>query len=182
MTLTGDYGTGKTALSKMLLLKWMRAFRRDPDSRLPIRIELGEFTRRFDFRGLLRHFGDTHGLSDVPVQALEKLLQEGRVVLILDGYDEMAQNLDLHDRRACLRALADATHGGSRGIITSCPNYFTEAEVLHVAETLYSQRKEIHRFNRPDQMTIVIDKRAALLGVLDGVVPGDLAEGLDDLM
>ena len=65
------------------------------------------------------------------------LLRNGRIILILDGYDEMAQYLHARERRSCLEALAELSEGGAKGIITSRPNYFTEAEELQMYEVLY---------------------------------------------
>ncbi len=72
---------------------------------------------------------------------MQSLIRSGRVVLLLDGYDEMAQYLNNRERRACLEALADLSSGGARGIITSRPNYFTETEELQVFEILYDSLK-----------------------------------------
>lgn len=146
VSLIGDYGSGKTALTKMLLLRWMRDFRRDGGA-LPIRIELRDFATKFDYEGLLIHFWRRHALDAMPIRTLEMLIEEGRVVFILDGFDEMAQNLSLVDRRNCLTALAKAISGRSSGIITSRPNYFTEAEELRVVELLYRRAGNIRRLD-----------------------------------
>jgi uncharacterized protein YjbI with pentapeptide repeats len=66
------------------------------------------------------------------------LIRSGRIVLLLDGYDEMAQYLHARERRTCLEALAELSAGGARGILTSRPNYFTENEELQVFEVLYA--------------------------------------------
>jgi hypothetical protein len=149
VSLVGDYGSGKTALTKVLLRRWMRDYRRG-GTILPIRIELRDFARKFDFEGLLIHFWRSHQLSQsLPLDALQLLIDEGRVVFLLDGYDEMAQNLSLVDRRDCLIALAKAISGRSVGLITSRPNYFTMAEELRVVEVLYSRaQRGIHRLDR----------------------------------
>ena len=147
VSLIGDYGTGKTALTKVLLLRWMRKFRIDGKF-LPIRIELRDFATKFDYEGLIIHFWRRHGLDTLPLRALEMLIEEGRVVFLLDGYDEMAQNLSIIDRRNCLLALTKAISGKSTGLITSRPNYFTEAEELRVVELLYGKGKKLHRLDQ----------------------------------
>ena len=147
VSLVGDYGTGKTALSKVLLRRWMHRWRIDGEL-LPVRIELRDFATKFDFEGLLIHFWKAHNLDEMPIRTLEMLVAEGRVVFLLDGYDEMAQNLNLMDRRNCLVALAKTLSGSSTGIITSRPNYFTEAEELNVVELLYRKGTNFHRLDR----------------------------------
>ncbi|MGS1024093.1 NACHT domain-containing protein [Burkholderia glumae] len=141
----GEYGTGKTALTTKLQHDWLVEYQRDPVHPIPVRIELKNFTKQFDARSLLHHFLDANQLGHVPIDFLFHLIRSRRVILILDGYDEMAQFLNARERRACLAALADLANDGAKGILTSRPNYFTETEELRVFEALYSsiERKQI---------------------------------------
>lgn len=137
LLVTGEYGTGKTALTKVLQYRWLKSYQSDPTLPIPIRIELREFSSQFNARGLLHHFLDHNFLSHIPVDFVFSLIKQGRIVLILDGYDEMAQYLHSRERRACLEALAQLSSGGAKGILTSRPNYFTEAEELQMFDLLY---------------------------------------------
>jgi len=138
LVVVGEYGTGKTALTKVLQRRWTQEYHDNPALPIPFRIELRDFNRQFDARGLLHHFLDQNRLGHVPVDFVFSLIGSGRIVLLLDGYDEMAQYLSARERRVCLEALAQLSAGGARGIITSRPNYFSEAEELQVFEILYS--------------------------------------------
>lgn len=138
IVVTGDYGTGKTALTEILLLRWMQDYNQNPSLSLPLRIELRDFSRQFDARGLLHHFLDHNGLGSLPIDFVLSLLRQKRIVLLLDGYDEMAQYLNARERRACLQALAELAKDGARGLLTSRPSYFTEAEEFNLFETLYA--------------------------------------------
>ena len=138
LVIIGEYGTGKTALTKILQYRWLTEYKKNPSIPLPFRIELREFVRQFDARGLLHHFLDTNSLSHIPVDFVFSLLRSGRIILLLDGYDEMAQYLHVRERRACLSALAELSSGGAKGLLTSRPNYFTETEEFQVFEILYS--------------------------------------------
>lgn len=135
----GEYGTGKTALTEVCLYRWMEQHKTEPSRPIPIRIELKNFVKQFDARSLLHDFLDRNGLSSLPIDFFLQLIRQGRIVLILDGYDEMAQSLDSRERRACLAAFAELASEGARGILTSRPNYFTEAEELGVLEALYKK-------------------------------------------
>lgn len=141
LIVTGEYGTGKTALTRVLQYRWLEEYKRNPSLPIPFRIELRNFTRQFDARGLLHHFLDRNRLSHISVEFIESLVRTGRVVLILDGYDEMAQFFNSRERRQCLEALASLSAEGAKGLITSRPNYFTLSEELQVFETLYSTIK-----------------------------------------
>lgn len=142
LIILGEYGTGKTSLSLVLQHRWLQEYKTDPLRHIPIRIELRSFSRQFDARSLLHHFLDTNGLSHIPIDFMMHLIRTGRVLLILDGYDEMAQFLNSRERRACLSALAELSSDGARGILTSRPNYFTEAEELNVFDALYTSLEQ----------------------------------------
>lgn len=138
LIIIGEYGTGKTALTKVLQYRWLSEYIKDPSKPIPFRMELRDFTKQFDASGLLHHFLDHNKLGHIPIDFVFSLIRSGRVVLLLDGYDEMAQYLHARERRICLEALAQLSAEGARGILTSRPNYFTEAEELQVFEILYS--------------------------------------------
>ncbi|TDE90075.1 NACHT domain-containing protein [Occultella glacieicola] len=142
LIVVGEYGTGKTALTQMLLRELMQKNKSDPRCPIPVRIELRDFTKQFDVASLLHKFLDDNNLSHVPLHFFESLISRGRVVLLLDGYDEMAQYMHLLERRVCLETLAQLGRHGAKGILTSRPNYFSEAEELRVLETLYSSLEE----------------------------------------
>lgn len=144
LVVLGEYGTGKTALTQKLQYDWLRVYKSDAAQPIPIRIELRNFTRQFDARSLIHHFLDKNGLSHVPIDFFFHLIRSRRVLLILDGYDEMAQFLNARERRACLAALAELSADGAKGILTSRPNYFTETEELNVFEALYTSLEQNH--------------------------------------
>jgi hypothetical protein len=138
LVIVGEYGTGKTTLTKILQRRWVEAYRSDPSLPLPFRIELRDFNRQFDARGLLHHFLDQNQLGYVSIDFVFSLIKSGKLILLLDGYDEMAQFLSLRERRSCLTALAQLSGDGARGILTSRPNFFTETEEFHIFDLLYS--------------------------------------------
>ena len=159
LIILGEYGTGKTSLTQMLQLDWASKYKKDVSAKLPIRIELRNFSRQFDASSLLHHFLDTNNLQHVPILFLMHLIKSGRVILILDGYDEMAQFLNARERRACLSALAELASEGARGILTSRPNYFTEAEELNVFDALYtSLEQNKYYLGQADKMFLANEK------------------------
>lgn len=142
LVVLGEYGTGKTALTLKLQHDWLQSYLNAPHHPIPVRIELRSFVRQFDARSLLHHFLDSNQLGHIPVDFLLHLIRSRRVVLLLDGYDEMAQFLNARERRACLAALAELAGEGAKGVLTSRPNYFTEAEELHVFDALYASLEQ----------------------------------------
>ena len=147
IVITGEYGTGKTALTQILHYRWLNDYKKSPLLPIPFRIELRNFSRQFDAKGLLHHFLDSNGLSHVSIDFAEKLVRTGRIILLLDGYDEMAQYFNSRERRQCLEALASLSAEGAKGLLTSRPNYFTQSEELQVFEVLYTSLKPTSMFS-----------------------------------
>ena len=114
LLITGEYGTGKTALTKVLQYRWLNQYQHNPDLPIPLRIELREFASQFNARGLLHHFLDQNNLAHISIDFVLTLIRNGRAVLILDGYDEMAQYLHTRERRSCLEALSQLSAGGAK--------------------------------------------------------------------
>jgi hypothetical protein len=141
LVILGDYGTGKTALTQILQYRWLQDYKADPSLPLPIRLEPKNFTKQFDYRSLLHYFLDSSGISHIPVEFLVALIRRGKALLLLDGYDEMAQFMNVRERRACMATLAQLAADGARGILTSRPNFFTEEEEFQVFEVLYAMLK-----------------------------------------
>lgn len=151
----GEYGTGKTSLTKILQHRWLSEYRLNPSAPIPVRIELRNFSRQFDANGLLHHFLDANHLGHVPLDFMTHLIRTGRVILLLDGYDEMAQFMNSRERRACLSALAELAKDGAKGILTSRPNYFSETEELNVFEALYRKlEQQKYHLSKADAETL----------------------------
>lgn len=180
LIVTGEYGTGKTALTRVLQYRWTKLYRLDTSRPLPFRIELRDFTRQFDARSLLHHFLDTNNLGHIPIDFLFSLIRSGRILLLLDGYDEMAQYLTSRERRVCLEALAELSADGARGILTSRPNYFTEAEELQVLEVLYaSLERSAHILRGMSRM--IVERERQLDSLLEAHFLERYERGLEDL-
>lgn len=160
----GDYGSGKTALTQVLLKRWSQECLTDPALPIPFRIELRDFTRQFDARTLLHRFLDDNDLSFLTVDFIFHLIRQGRVVLLLDGYDEMAQFMHARERRSCLAALAELSRDGAKGILTSRPNYFTITEELNLLDSLYTSLESDRKLTRT--ASSVLDQERALDALL----------------
>ncbi len=125
LTVLGDYGIGKTALLQMTLLKLMRRYKEAPEDRpIPILIPLQNFVKSFTFRNLILALFEDIGLSGVYYHAFENWVRRGRIVLLLDSFDEMAQKLGRAEIQNNLRELMSGITGQSKAILTSRPTYF----------------------------------------------------------
>lgn len=90
-TLLGDVGTGKSFFSRMVAYDLATKFLLNPlENPLPLLIDLRNTDREFSLEGLIiTHFSKS-GLAQVTFDIFQYALSNGRIVLILDGFDEMA--------------------------------------------------------------------------------------------
>ena len=102
---------------------------------LPFYIPLQNFTKSFDFENLILRTFQLYGLGGVHYSAFEYLMFEGKIVFLLDSFDEMAQHLSRDVIRENLKELLVCLSHNSKAIMASRPNYFEgRAERLLVVE------------------------------------------------
>ncbi len=127
LTLLGDYGTGKTWFTRMLAYRLAQSLRDDSaKQRQPIRIDLRSVAKALDLEGILfSHFQAATGRAINP-KALLHLLEEGRFVLIFDGFDEMATQGDWNVTLENFRQLTRAAAGRAKILLTCRTHYFRD--------------------------------------------------------
>lgn len=136
LTVLGDYGVGKSWTMKRYLYYRVEKYKKNPgDNLLPFFIPLQSFTKSFDFQNLILRCFQNYGLGGVYYKAFEYLMLQGRILFLLDSFDEMAQHLNRNDIRSNLNELLSGISKKSKTIMTSRPNYFEgRAERLLVVE------------------------------------------------
>jgi uncharacterized protein YjbI with pentapeptide repeats len=134
LTVLGDYGVGKSALLQMLLLRLTQRFRDDPEnSPIPILVPLQNYIKSFTFRNLILALFEEIGLKGVYYDAFSNWVKRGKIILLLDSFDEMAQKLNRYEIHNNLRELLGGISGSSKAILTSRPTYFeSNAERLQL--------------------------------------------------
>ncbi|GAA2979946.1 TIR domain-containing protein [Actinokineospora diospyrosa] len=118
--LMGDFGRGKTFAMRTLAMTL--------PSRLPgvtpILIELHALDKAHSVDGLVAAHLANHGESRIDLRAFRYLLREGRVVLLFDGFDELASRVS-YDRAADhLTTLLSAAEGRAKVVVTSRTQHF----------------------------------------------------------
>lgn len=136
LTVLGDYGVGKSWMLKRLLYKLIDEYAKNPKDRpIPLFVPLQYFTKSFDFETLVTTTLQRSGVTTVNYKAFEYLAAIGRVIFLLDSFDEMAQTIRPDVIRANLASLLIGVSNGSKAILTSRPTYFeSRAERLVVVE------------------------------------------------
>ncbi len=130
LTLLGDFGTGKTTLLKYLALNLAQDYlekviKTGAHARVPIFINLRDYTKAISLKQLILDFLDSNAIHATSYAAFEYMLHEGYILLIIDGFDEMASR---GDQQATLRSFRELNRVAIRQakILLSCrTHYFT---------------------------------------------------------
>jgi WD40 repeat protein len=129
MTILGDLGTGKTTLAYYLAYQWARAFVDDPlQHPAPVLIPLRHVRKAISLENVISSHLNYYGLSNVPYAHFELMLRLGKVIVLFDGFDEMADRIDYNTMRENFRELARAAEYRSKIILTSRTQYFKDRQ------------------------------------------------------
>jgi hypothetical protein len=125
LTLLGDAGTGKSFLSRMIAYRLVREFLKAPLERpLPMLIDLRNADREFSLEGLVLTHLAKNGLARVSFDVFMYVLVQGNIVLILDGFDEMAARVTRQVTNRNFHELARAVQGKAKVLLTCRTHYF----------------------------------------------------------
>ena len=125
LTLLGDVGTGKSFLSRMLAYRLAKDFLATPlEKPVPILIDLRNADRQFSLEGLILTHLAQNGLNGVSFEAFQHALSQGNIVLILDGFDEMAARVNPQVTNRNFHELARCVQGNAKVLLTCRTHYF----------------------------------------------------------
>jgi hypothetical protein len=140
LLLLGDFGSGKTWFCRHYAHEQMTRYLEDPTRhRLPLLVTLRSFARAESLAGqdpdlvarqLINDTLDQYNLPFVgsAFEAFRKLNEAGKLLLILDGFDEIARRADRETVADNFWRLARLVEDKSRVILTSRTEYFRWAE------------------------------------------------------
>jgi len=134
ISILGDYGTGKTSFCRQYAAKLARRWLADPDrNRIPILVSLRDYAKAMNLEQLITDFLVNRYGIQAGYEAFRRFNADGRLVLLFDGFDEMAQKVDYQTTVDNFEELARAVETGSKVILTCRTPYFRtsrEAEEL----------------------------------------------------
>lgn len=132
ISLLGEFGTGKTWFCRHYAYRQLQRYLKDPvNQRLPLLITLRDFTKATTSQQLINDaLIEKYKLSFVgsPFDILQELNRQGRLLLILDGFDEMANQVDYQAIVDNFWELAKLVDKNSKIILTSRTEYFRMAK------------------------------------------------------
>ena len=128
----GDYGTGKSTLVERLAYELALNGENNPDSPIPVAINLRQFPNAISLESLIREHLETELRTLLNPEIVLHLLEAGRVVLLLDSFDEMGvaqagRSVEEQFRQlACPTANPGRNPCGNRVLITSRSHFFRD--------------------------------------------------------
>jgi hypothetical protein len=129
LALLGEYGQGKSTAA--LMTTYHLIHKREKESRIPILIELrGKSPRNMTPEEILAAWAYPYRINP---QAVMKLLAAGRLLLILEGFDEMALVGDAEARLSHFRTLWQFCYPAAKILITGRPNFFLDDDEMKAA-------------------------------------------------
>ncbi|WP_437838313.1 pentapeptide repeat-containing protein [Sorangium sp. So ce1153] len=137
----GDFGAGKS----FLLRELSRRLIVDGDSLVPVLVEMRYLEKQPSLRALLaQHFGAAD-VGAVDIDAFLYMLHEGRVVLLFDGFDELAVRVTYDQVLQHFAVITSAVEGKAKVIVSSRRQHFLDdgqvkLELARNAERLQGYR------------------------------------------
>lgn len=153
LSVLGDYGTGKTSLCLQLTYELADRCLRDPaGTRIPIFVPLRNLDHRLGIRRLILDTLTDYGVRVADYKAFVLMSRAGRFVLILDGFDEVADRLDRREVTQLFGQISQLATGRAKIVLTCRTHYFrSENQSLETLTTeamtpLMRQVREHHGF------------------------------------
>jgi len=160
ISILGDYGTGKTSFCRQYAAKLGRRWLKDPDHRrIPILISLRDYAKTVGLQQLITDFLVNRCDIQAKYEAFARFNADGRLLLLFDGFDEMAQKVDYQTTVDNFEELARAVEAHSKVLLTCRTPYFRTREE---AERLLSWRElepPIEARDMPEQAAIDLTER-----------------------
>ncbi|MCK9895950.1 TIR domain-containing protein [Frankia sp. AgB32] len=125
----GDFGHGKS----FLLRELARRLPEELPRLVPMLVELRALEKSHDVADLLALHLSKVREPEPRVPAVLRMLDRGRVVLLFDGFDELAQRVTFDRAAEHLRMILDAVSGSAKIVLTSRAQHFASDDQWRTA-------------------------------------------------
>ncbi|HYH95588.1 pentapeptide repeat-containing protein, partial [Hyalangium sp.] len=156
----GDFGTGKT----FLLHELARRMAREKAALVPVLIEMHSLQKHRSLKALIAQHFAAADVGRLGSDQFLYMLQEGRIALLFDGFDELALRVTYDQVMEHFSTLIEAAQGQAKVVVTSRTQHFltdhdVKRELARRAEVLPGYRLvKMERFN-VDQVRRFLTKR-----------------------
>lgn len=127
--LLGDFGLGKT----FALRELTRRITANAGRLVPILIELRDLDRTSSLDTLLAAHLANNGESRIDLRALRYMLEQGRVVLLFDGFDELLTRLNYDSAAEHMATLLQAAVGRAKVVVAGRTQHFKSYDQIATA-------------------------------------------------
>jgi len=126
LAILGGYGAGKSSFARRLLSWQAQKALDDPAARRPVLLRLGAITRSTGLDSLLGSlFTSEYEVRGYSFRRFKELNEKGRLLLILDGFDEMKHAMTWTEFLNEIAELNALNAGDSRVVLLGRPSAFT---------------------------------------------------------
>jgi WD40 repeat protein len=137
LLILGDYGTGKSSYAIRLAYEIAKNYLAHPMKKglIPVYVDLRDYRRFGTIETFLEKLlSDTYRLH-IDTRQFKELLHSGRLLLILDGFDEMASRASVSDTLANFREIKRLSLPGVKTVLTCRTHYFrSDREVEQIVD------------------------------------------------
>ncbi|MFJ8110783.1 TIR domain-containing protein [Streptomyces sp. NPDC096132] len=127
LLLLGDFGHGKT----FALRELARRIPSELPHLVPLLVELNALDRAYSFEGLVAAHLAAHGVDNIDLRAFRYMLQQGRIVLLFDGFDELVTRVTYDRAAERLQVLLDSAVDNAKIVVSSRTQHFrSQGQVL----------------------------------------------------
>ncbi|MBW7992680.1 MAG: NACHT domain-containing protein [Planctomycetes bacterium] len=132
-TVLGDYGAGKTTLLERIKYKLALEHIENYSELRPVLFLLRDYHKCGSLEALVIHTLRREFNCDVPPTVFWRFAAEGKLVILLDGFDEMSPQVDGSKRVGNILLLARLLNMKSKAILTCRPTYFVDVDEFNQA-------------------------------------------------
>ncbi len=132
LTILGDYGTGKTTIAERFSYLLAKKYLEDPTrNRIPILIKLGDYRKTIRIESLITDLFVNKRDEVISYSSFEAVNRAGKLVIILDGFDEMADKYNENVIVNNFREFDKLVEQNAKIILTCRTHYFKNVMELH---------------------------------------------------
>ncbi len=143
LTILGEYGSGKTTTAWFIANKLANQYVRfESESRIPVLMELRRFRNSLNLRSFVSDYlSQENGVNLRSYAAFRKLNAEGKLLILLDGFDEMSPHVDAAIVFRNFDEILGLLEGRAKVVLTCRTSFFkdrAELDRLRRGTDLYS--------------------------------------------
>ncbi|MFK0122425.1 NACHT domain-containing protein [Streptomyces nigra] len=185
LAVIGSYGTGKSSFARKLAHSCAVSFDKSATGRIPLLIELRNFGGHQTIEGLVIHEIQQRYGTAWTFQTFKRLNESGRLLLILDGFDEMKHGMTQEALFHSFEQIGRLSKGKAKVIICGRPTVFSsdeeQAKILVGKPATYIEQAtgylqiDIAPFSHEDTITFLrrfcLSRTPSIAGLLETKLP-----------